>query len=402
MKKLIDHCRLAPSANGGRQAPGLKNRIDHCPLAPASGERARVRGPVLKPLLLAWMLLIAPGCSRPHSEPVATTIEAVAADSRRTGDVPRRAGDVSRRAGDVNPPSKVATASTHETRRPPLKAVPQPVPAIDRVMIISIDGLRPDLLLRAEMPRVRSLCKSGCFTFWAETTHEAYTLPCHVSMLTGTPSEKHGVTWNNYIEESYPNVPTLFEVAKHSGYSTAMVSGKMKFIALLKPNTIDHYYLPPDEPVSDREVAERAESILHQHQPQVMFIHLPGVDTVGHEFGWGSPEQMAAIARADDAVGLVLDALADLTLTDSTLVLVTADHGGAEKGHDINDPRSHFIPWIAAGPGLRQDFDLTRANLKTIRIEDTFATACTFLGIHPGEHVSGKPVLELLETDRPK
>jgi arylsulfatase A-like enzyme len=220
-------------------------------------------------------------------------------------------------------------------------------------------------------------------------------------MLTGTLSATHGVTWNDYIEESYSSVPTLFEVAKSSGFSTAMVTGKMKFIALLKPNTVDHFFLPPDEPVSDWEVAERAESFMHQHRPQLMFIHLPGVDTVGHESGWGSPEQLAAIGRADQAVGLVLDALADLTLTESTLVILTADHGGAGVDHEANDPRSHFIPWIAAGPGLRRDFDLTRARHKPIRIEDTFATACAFLGIQPGEYVVGKPVFEVLETTHP-
>ena len=324
--------------------------------------------------MLCIVSLIA-GCSQSHTESAPASIEAVA--------------------------TAATAVSTPEIPRPP-KLVERPIPAIDRVMIISIDGLRPDLLLRGEMPRVRGLCKSGSFSFWAETTPEAYTLPCHVSMLTGTPSEKHGVTWNEYIEQSYPNVPTLFEVAKQAGFSTAMVSGKMKFIVFLKPDTVDHFYLPPDEPVTDRDVAERAESILHQHRPQVMFVHLPGVDTVGHEFGWGSPEQMTAIAQADEAVGLVLDALTDLTLADSTLTILTADHGGAEKGHDTNDPRSHFIPWIASGPGLRQDYDLTLSNRKTIRTEDTFATACAFLGIQPGGDVAGATVLEILEGEPPK
>lgn len=340
--------------------------------------RVPYSAPVLRIVVLCALLLGA-GCSRPNTEAAPGAIESVAADA----------------------PS-VATWSNDEVQRPPLTTVPRPVPAIDRVLIISIDGLRPDLLLRAEMPRVRSLCKSGSFSFWAETTPEAYTLPCHVSMLTGVPSEKHGVTWNEYIEESYPNVPTLFEVAKQAGFSTAMVSGKMKFIVFLKPNTVDHFYLPRDEPVADREVAERAESILHQHRPQVMFIHLPGVDTVGHEFGWGSPEQMTAIAQADEAVGLVLDALINLSLTDSTLVILTADHGGAEMGHDTNDPRSHFIPWIASGPGVHQDYDLTRTTRKTIRTEDTFATACSFLGIQPADDVSGKPLFEILESHTAK
>ena len=104
---------------------------------------------------------------------------------------------------------------------------------------------------------------------------------------------------------------------------------------------------------------------------------------------------MTAIAQADEAVGLVLDALTDLKLTESTLIILTADHGGAEKGHDTNDPRSHFIPWIASGPGVHHDYDLTRSSRQTIRTEDTFATACAFLGIRPGDEVLGKPVFEI-------
>src|SRR5262249_24438473 len=159
-------------------------------------------GASAKMLLLILVPLAAAGCSRPHHEGLPAALEVAA------------------------PPS--------ESQNLTFKPVPRPVPAIDRVMIISVDGLRPDLLLLAEMPRVSGLCKSGSYSFWAETTPEAYTLPCHVSMLTGTPSEIHGVTWNNYIEESYSNVPTLFEIAKQAGFSTAMVTGKMKFIALLK------------------------------------------------------------------------------------------------------------------------------------------------------------------------
>jgi predicted AlkP superfamily pyrophosphatase or phosphodiesterase len=287
---------------------------------------------------------------------------------------------------EVAPP---ATPSTH-----------RPVKAINRVLIISIDGLRPDLLLRANMPHVRKLCATGSYTFWAETTPEAYTLPCHVSMLTGAPASKHGITWNEYIEESYSNVPTLFEIAKQAGYSTAMVSGKMKFIVFAEPNALDNCYFPLEEPVSDDAVAMRAESFLRKHRPQVLFVHLPGVDTVGHEFGWGSPEQMAAINKADEAVGRLVVALTDLSLTNSTLVILTADHGGAAKGHEMNDSRSHFIPWIASGPGLRKDFDLTLLGDRTIRIEDTFPTACVFLGLDIGEHCDGTPVLEALEKDR--
>ena len=45
-----------------------------------------------------------------------------------------------------------------------------------RVLVVSFDGLRPDVALRAEMPNLRGLMKRGSFTFWAQTTDVAITL----------------------------------------------------------------------------------------------------------------------------------------------------------------------------------------------------------------------------------
>jgi predicted AlkP superfamily pyrophosphatase or phosphodiesterase len=292
---------------------------------------------------------------------------------------------------EVGPTKSSASPETAQPARSK-----RPIEAIDRVLIISVDGLRPDLALRADMPHLRKLCKNGSYTFWAETTPEAYTLPCHVSMLTGVSAEKHGVTWNEYIEESYPNVATLFEIARRAGLKTAMAAGKMKFIVFTKPGALDDYYYPLEEPVSDHEVAVHAQKLMRKLRPHVMFVHLPGVDTAGHEFGWGSCEQITSIEQADAAIGEVLDCLAALKLTDLTLTILTADHGGAAKDHAMNDPRSRFIPWIASGPGLRKDFDLTLFDSLHVRTEDTFATACAFLGIQTADECRGHPVLETL------
>ena len=217
-------------------------------------------------------------------------------------------------------------------------------------------------------------------------------------MLTGCLVEKHAVSWNDYIEESYPNVPTLFERAKMAGYSTALVTGKMKFITLTKPGTLDWCFLPKEEPMRDEEVAAEAERILRDHRPGVLFVHLPNVDTVGHEQGWGSAAQIVAIEQADQAVGNIVNVLAQLELFDTTAILLTADHGGSGKDHGEGDPRSQFIPWIVAAPGLKRDFDLTLAAERRIRIEDTCATVCWLLAIGAGDQCEGRPVTEIVAT----
>ena len=292
--------------------------------------------------------------------------------------------------------------STNPTTGPVARPRPYTLPDrpfARRALIVTVDGLRPDLLAVAEAPNLRGLALAGSYTFWARTVDDpyVYTLPAHVSILTGVHPDRHGVTWNEYIEQSYPQVPTLFDLAKRRGMSTALVSGKMKFVAAADPASLDWRYLPPDEPVADADVADRVAKLVAAHRPDVLFVHLPGVDTAGHERGWGSPQQRAAVAAADAAVGRVLAAYRDAGLLRETLVLVTADHGGTDVLHYNGDPRSRTVPWIATGPGVRAGADLTLVRGLDVRSEDTFATACAAVGIPIPAGSDGRFVEEILE-----
>ncbi len=278
----------------------------------------------------------------------------------------------------------------------------RPVPEIKRVVIISIDGLRPDLALRANMPNVHKLMDRGSFTFWARTTAFAITLPSHVSMVTGVSPLKHLIEWNYDLplaEPVYPKVPTLFELAKKAGYTTALAVGKSKFDVLDKPDTLDWVFMPNTRrrQTNDQDVMAHAVAMIHDHQPEVLFVHFPDTDAAGHTKGWASPEQMAAIERADTCLGEVVTALQDERLLDSTLIILSADHGGAGIGHGPDDPRSRHIPWIAAGPGIRKNYDLTRIGWLNVNTEDTFATACHVLGLPLAKYIEGRAVVEAFE-----
>jgi hypothetical protein len=236
-------------------------------------------------------------------------------------------------------------------------AATQPAATAPRVLIVSIDGLRPDMALRARTPNLHALMDAGCFSFWARTTPLAITLPSHVSMLTGVIPRRHEVEWNKDLplkKPVYPLYPTIFEVAHRAGYTTAMAAGKSKFTTLAKPGTIDWLSVPASEKAEDADVADAAVQIIREHQPQVLFVHLPSTDNVGHALGWGSDAQLAAIEAADQSLGRVLSALDFVGVRRGTFIIVTADHGGAGRTHVPDDPRARHIPWIAAGPGVRR------------------------------------------------
>jgi len=280
----------------------------------------------------------------------------------------------------------------------PTATVTRPIPQISRVLLVSVDGLRPDLVLRANAPVMQGMIGRGSYTLWARTTAVAVTLPSHVSMLTGVPPAKHGITWNSAQPPErrvYPAWPTLFEIARKAGYTTAMAAGKSKFSTLQTPGSLTWSFVPDSSITPDSIVTGIAVGWIERYGPQVIFVHLADVDAAGHEFGWGSPEQVAAIGGADRCIGRIVDAIRARGWQDSTFILVTADHGGAGKTHGPDDPRSRMIPWIATGPGVCRGVDLTTDAALTVNTEDTFATLCHVLGIVPPRPVDGRPVTRI-------
>jgi len=283
--------------------------------------------------------------------------------------------------------------------RPKAEPTTRPVEAITHVCVISIDGLRPDLLLLANTPVIHAMMQRGTYSMWARTTPNSITLPSHVSMMTGVSPRRHGIEWNRDFdlpEPIYPAVPTLLEAAKRHGYTTAVIAGKSKFEIFDRPGVLDWKWIPKTVQCETADVVPHAVEIIKEHKPEVMLIHFPSVDNVGHAIGWASPQQMRAIDDADEAVGEVLKAIDDADLTDSTLVIVTADHGGAGRDHGPDDPRSRHIPWVAVGPKVRQHLDLTSYPRLEVTTYDTFATACWVMGIPPTvPDLDGSPVKQI-------
>lgn len=281
------------------------------------------------------------------------------------------------------------------------QSTPTTRPARPHVLVVSIDGLRPDCMLRADAPTLRGLMDEGSFTLWATTTDVAITTPSHVSMMTGVTPERHGISFNgDPPADARILVPTLFDRAKEAGYSTALVSGKRKFDLFTFTHHVDFEWISKESSdKNENAVADNAIAILRDHQPDFMLLHFPTADSAGHGIGWGTPQQIETIGKIDKAFGRVVDELKRSGLYERTYIIVSADHGGGVRTHGKDDPRSRFIPWICAGPGVRKNYDLTRLGKQyQVRTYDTFATACMLLGLKVPPDSDGKPIEPMFEN----
>jgi arylsulfatase A-like enzyme len=267
-----------------------------------------------------------------------------------------------------------------------LAPTPTFAPPARRVIILSIDGLRPDAIALAPMPNLTALMSGGAFSLGAQTVLPSVTLVSHSSMLTGLCPAKHGVDWNDYIpERGYALGTDLFDIAHAAGLRTYMFVGKEKLQQVTEPTSLDRFVFVNDRDLvlTERLIAEFPQDF------GVLFIHFALTDGMGHVYGWLSPEQLSVIRRADEALGLLLAELDGRGLRGETLIIVSADHGGHDTTHGSSAPEDMTIPWIASGPGIQP-----KALTTVVHTIDTAATAAFALGLPRPPEWDGVPVYE--------
>jgi len=210
---------------------------------------------------------------------------------------------------------------------------------IRRVVLLVIDGLRPDAVSPALMPTLATLAASG-WSSEGRTIRPSITIAALASLATGVLPERHGL-----VDARLPSLQQLSGlrplplVLKRHGHRTRIVAGPLPTPhrvlgrTLLGLAGVDSLVSAPPRP---RELALAAERERFRREAAFTVVYVNNCDQVGHRQGWMSPAYLDAARAADEAA----------------LFLVTADHGGggvAPTDHDLPHPANDAIPIVAAG-----------------------------------------------------
>ena len=278
------------------------------------------------------------------------------------------------------------------------------------VVLISIDTCRPDYLScygfnRPTTPNIDKLAAESIL-FTNAISPVPITLPAHASMLTGTIPPYHGVHDNMDYRLSQGQV-TLAELLRQNGYTTgAIISAFVMDSQFDLDQGFDHY---DDTFMASRttiginerrgdETSQLAVQWLDEHKDEDSFLFLHYYDP---HASYDPPQPFAArfaddlyageIAFVDHCIGLVIDKLKDLGLYDSTLIVITGDHGEMLGEHG-EDTHAYFIYQSALRVPLI--FKVPGAGAASIDdgvgLIDIFPTICSTLGIETPEHGQGE------------
>ena len=269
-----------------------------------------------------------------------------------------------------------------------------PLASVSRhVIVVSIDGLRPDAIDTYGASTLQRLMREGSYTLSGRTIDPSKTLPSHTSMLTGQPPDRHGVLWNTVAtaDANTIELPNVFGLARARGYTTAAFFSKAKFQPLQVEGTLDYSQAPGGlfGRWSGQRTLTDVAKYLEAARPNLLFVHLSDPDAAGHRSGWMTAAYGRAVQAADAEVSRLMTVAARAFGDGNFSIIVTADHGGHDTNHGSDDPRDVTIPWIAWGRGVKPGL-LTPA---TVRTMDTAATVLWLLAIDRPADWTGQPVI---------
>ncbi len=268
------------------------------------------------------------------------------------------------------------------------------VPPVRRVILLVLDGLRPDAIPRFGLGHLASLSRRGASTSLARTVSPSVTACAMASLLTGAAPSRHGLMDTRFriprprgalhplprvlADHAFPTsaflarMPLLFtgiahRIASHVGVSQARFSG-----------------------TGAAEILTAATATLREQRRGLILLHWPDGDAAGHAHGWMS-EGYGAAARTMDREAGRLAALLDLD-DPATLLIALADHGGGGArvdNHDSDHPLDTTIPLLLAGGAVKRGPLAHGASLL-----DVPATICWALGIPRPESFAGRALAE--------
>jgi predicted AlkP superfamily pyrophosphatase or phosphodiesterase len=250
------------------------------------------------------------------------------------------------------------------------------------VIMISIDGLRPEIYLniraaKGQAPNLVNLRQQGVSARQMIPVFPSVTYPGHTTLVTGVYPATHGIVNNFkkgnewYLQAADIKTKTLWQAAREKGLTTAIVTWPASYgakVEYLIPENLS--FNAPDVPKLIREGAtpglfEQLESkfgpvqlpsfehedagerldemtgqfaaeIIKQHKPHLLLLHFLDADHRQHLDGPDSPQVRRAFNQIDRRIGELRQAAKDAGILDATTFVIVGDHGFLPVHTSIN------------------------------------------------------------------
>ena len=254
----------------------------------------------------------------------------------------------------------------------------------DHVILVSIDGFRPDFYLdeRWPAPMLQQMAREGASAEGVRAIFPSVTFPAHTTLVTGVGTEGHRILYNTVFQPDGPGgiwywdfdaiaAPTLWEIVAESGGTTASLlwpvtrgapidwnlpevwdhTGELTWPEMVGRHASPEGFLQEVEREATGRLPGYAFSggvraredwmgaigahVIENHRPTFMTVHLLTTDSHQHREGREGPGVRLAVAAVDRALARMVEAVERAGILDRTTFVVSGDHGFVDVHHAV-------------------------------------------------------------------
>ncbi len=286
-------------------------------------------------------------------------------------------------------------------------------PLAKHVILIGIDGWAATNFDKAPMPFVKDkLMAEGSYTLEKRSVLPSASAINWASNFMGVGTESHGyTTWGSKVPEIPSSVtnahgifPTIFSILKEQlpESKTAAIFDWDGIKYVIDTLAVDHV-MQRDHAGYGKEFGEdcgepldyvkEAVNVIKEEKPTLFAVYFGGLDETGHTYGWYTEKYYDFEKVLDESIAQLIEATKEAGIYDDTIFVLTADHGGIDKGHGGITLEEMLSPFIVYGKGIRKGFQMTDAMMQY----DVAATVAYILGLETPQAWVGRPMLSIFE-----
>ena len=235
----------------------------------------------------------------------------------------------------------VLASACASPRLPEAPARPTPL------LLVSVDGLRPQDITPEQMPRLAALADAGVRAEGLRPSYPSLTFPNHYTLVTGLRPDRHGIVHNSMhdrdlgdfrlsrreaVEDArwWGGTPVWVSVERAGLHAATMYwPGSEAAITGVRPRQWQKF----DAATPAQWRADTVAGWLlapAKDRPDFATLYFDKVDHASHQHGPASSEARAERADTDAAIGRLLDRLQAAGMLGKINLVVVSDHGFAE------------------------------------------------------------------------
>ncbi len=275
------------------------------------------------------------------------------------------------------------------------------VKGVKHVVLIGLDGWGAYSVPQAEMPTVKRMMEGGTYTLKSRSVLPSSSACNWASMIMGASPEIHGfTTWGS----KKPEIPSR-ELSHYGLFPTVIgllrdqkPEAEIGYIFewdgmqyLCEKEAVNHFsHVPAAENGSSDAIVQDVVQYIREKKPVFTMIAFNNPDEVGHKYGHDTPEYYAKLKELDNKIAQIVQAVQEAGIYEETVFILTADHGGINKGHGGKTLQEMQIPFIIFGKGIRAGHVMDSSTM----IYDTASTIAWIFGLKQPQVWIGRPIME--------